>query len=302
LDQDSPNPLPALDPEFDDNFIEPFVDLQKAAITANDIPTSNSENWTSDSEDFVEPADFRGIPVANPAPTTENDVIPVSISCMNDTAVGEVMRDGVWYRGELKNGKRHGKGECSMPDMHFSEPASYVGEFRRNQFHGKGVFMPGDGSYIEANWVKNKVDGVATKVKPGVYSYVGAFLNEKFEGFGQLNFQSENLHYIGEFRENKFNGVGNLLCRNNGNKMIGNYENGVFKNGECHSAEGFVSRGHFTEDFCLHGQGTVEMPNGMTIEANFDNGKPVGGRVWCRYQNGEVREGVLVGKRFFPKA
>jgi hypothetical protein len=211
------------------------------------------------------------------------------------------MGDGVWYKGEYnKKEERDGKGECIMPDPCFKRRAYYNGQFRNNKFHGKGTFYPGDGSYIEANWVNNKIEGSATKVKKGVYTYVGEFEDEKFCGFGQLNFESEDLHYTGEFKDNKFHGVGNLLCNNTGNKMIGRYENGVFTKGECQSLTGYISKGYFTEDFCLQGPGTIQMPDGLVIEANFENGKPAGGQVRCIDQLGNTKEGVLVGRTFFP--
>jgi hypothetical protein len=223
-------------------------------------------------------------------------------SSSDDQNYSGCMPDGVMYEGQLKDGKRHGLGESIMPqNACFSESPSYVGEFRNNKFHGKGTFWPGDGSYIEASWVKNKVDGIATKVKPGVYNYAGEFKDEKFSGFGQLNFLPENLHYIGEFSENKFHGIGNLLCKNSGNKMIGTYENGVFKSGECHGLDGYVSRGNFTENFILTGPGSLIMPDGMVIEADFKNGKPRGGHVQCKDKFNNVRNGILVGRTFFPK-
>ena len=180
------------------------------------------------------------------------------------------MADGVWYNGEYnQEGERDGQGECIMPSPCFRRRASYNGQFRNNKFHGKGILYPGDGSRVDGVWVNNVIEGVATKVKPGVYTYVGEFKDEKFSGFGQLTFEPEDLHYIGEFKDNKFHGVGEMLCKNSGSKMIGGYENGVFKKGECHCLEGYISRGYFTEDVCLHGPGTIQMPDGLVIEANF---------------------------------
>jgi len=299
------SPLPEEHMIFTQNDICELSALEKVSLDPFETPRTSRKNLF-DMEQISEPAfptnATAGSPPVEKEERKRRGKIPKHIDSKTFFAGAERMADGFWYKGEYnREGQRHGQGECIMPNPCFRRRAAYNGEFKNNKFHGKGTFYPGDGSYIEANWVNNQVEGVAAKVKAGVYSYVGEFKNEKFCGFGQLNFEPENLHYIGEFQDNKFHGIGNLLCKNSGNKMIGTYENGVFKKGECQGLEGYVSKGFFTEDFCLHGPGIIQMPDGLVIEANFENGRPEGGRVRCRDQFDNVRVGVLVGRTFFPK-
>jgi hypothetical protein len=303
--QGNPSPSICLEKSVSDNHLSvPVIGLEKVTLNCYSAPEPRKR--------FVSSSDIEdNEPIISKLPNRNKNHSSKSQKHKNKTTTGSssddqnyslIMPDGVMYKGQLKDGKRHGLGESIMPhNACFSESPSYVGEFRNNKFHGKGTFWPGDGSYIEANWVKNKVDGIAKKVKPGVYNYAGEFKDEKFSGFGQLNFLPENLHYIGEFSENKFHGIGNLLCKNSGNKMIGTYENGVFKSGECHGLDGYVSKGNFTENFILTGQGSLMMPDGLVIEADFKNGKPRGGHVQCTDKFNNVRYGILVGRTFFPK-
>jgi hypothetical protein len=295
-----------LEKSVGDNYLSvPLTGLEKVTLNGYSAPEPKKRVVSSlielnDNEPSISKLPNRNKNHSSESKKEEKKTITSSSS--DDQNYSGIMPDGVMYKGQLKNGQRHGLGESIMPpNACFSESPSYVGEFRNNKFHGKGTFWPGDGSYIEANWIKDKVDGIASKVKPGVYNYAGEFKLEKFSGFGKLNFLPENLYYIGEFSENKFHGIGNLLCKNSGNKMIGTYENGVFKSGECHGLDGYVSKGNFTENFILTGQGSLMMPDGMVIEADFKNGKPRGGHVQCRDKFNNVSSGILVGRTFFPK-
>lgn len=71
--------------------------------------------------------------------------------------------DGNWYKGEIKNGFKTGRGEELMKGGH-----RYVGQFKDGLFHGKGEWVLPNGDRIIGEWRDSKLDGIGTyQIKGG---------------------------------------------------------------------------------------------------------------------------------------
>ncbi len=68
--------------------------------------------------------------------------------------VGKIEDSEGKYEGEVKDGKRHGKGTNIGP-----EGQKYVGEFKDNLADGYGVITMRDGSRYEGEWSQDKPHG-----------------------------------------------------------------------------------------------------------------------------------------------
>lgn len=73
------------------------------------------------------------------------------------------------YVGDLKNGKRNGKGK-----MVWSHGAKYEGHFKEDMRDGMGTYYHSTGGKYEGNWANDMKNG------KGVYIYPGS--GEKYEG------------------------------------------------------------------------------------------------------------------------
>jgi len=63
--------------------------------------------------------------------------------------------EGNWYRGDLKDGFKTGRGEELM-----TGGVRYVGQFKDDRFNGKGEMVFPNGGRITGEWRDSKLDGV----------------------------------------------------------------------------------------------------------------------------------------------
>jgi hypothetical protein len=64
---------------------------------------------------------------------------------------------GNWYRGEIKDGFKMGRGEEMMKGG-----VKYVGEFKYDRFDGEGQLLLPNGDRIRGEWRDSKLQGVGT--------------------------------------------------------------------------------------------------------------------------------------------
>lgn len=57
------------------------------------------------------------------------------------------LANGDLYKGNFKNGKRHGSGVCM-----FKSGALYKGDFNDDQIHGQGILYSGKNEIIECRF------------------------------------------------------------------------------------------------------------------------------------------------------
>jgi hypothetical protein len=75
------------------------------------------------------------------------------------------------YKGETKNGLRHGKGEYTYPNSFFQ----YEGEWRNGKKDGRGKFILKDGTVYEGDFVNGEMTGYGKKTWPDGRYYEGCF-------------------------------------------------------------------------------------------------------------------------------
>jgi hypothetical protein len=129
--------------------------------------------------------------------------------------------NGDRYDGEIKDGKRTGKGTYTFFKGAYTKPDVYDGEWVDGKQNGNGVFTYANGE-----------------------QYIGEFRNGFFSGQGSFTYENGN-KYIGEFKDGKRSGQGTFLFLANnpfkGNKYIGQWANNE-RNGQgtLYSSNGSV--------------------------------------------------------------
>jgi hypothetical protein len=162
----------------------------------------------------------------------QNDGTSVQSGCISGnckTGVGVyAYPDGSKYDGQFKAGKIDGYGT-----WYFANGDKYVGSFANSFPHGKGTLYPVSGPRQTGEWRQgeffgssmiesgksgciegNCKDGEGSFVfKDGTAKYIGAFKNEKPNGFGVCVFSNGD-RYRGNWVEGSFDGKGTLFLAN----------------------------------------------------------------------------------------
>jgi hypothetical protein len=152
--------------------------------------------------------DSRGCKVWSAAPEA-NEPVSWSGACIAGYAYGRGVlqwsdggRPGERYDGEMKQGKRDGRGVQT-----WANGDRYEGEFRDGKQNGRGVFSFGSGE-----------------------RYAGQFKDGAFSGQGTMTF-ADGGSYEGEWRGDKPNGVGTKR-EPGGSVFKGTWKNGCFRQGD----------------------------------------------------------------------
>ena len=90
--------------------------------------------------------------------------------------------EALWhFMGELQNGKRQGKGKILFPDGGY-----YEGEFKDDNYHGKGTLLVKDYKYTgEFEEGKKKGKGKIEYFNPSKKIYEGSFIDDVQCGYGK---------------------------------------------------------------------------------------------------------------------
>ncbi|MGZ8154688.1 MAG: MORN repeat-containing protein [Burkholderiales bacterium] len=92
-------------------------------------------------------------------------------------------RGKAYYRGEFRNGRKHGKGVKSWP----SSGDRYEGDFVEDRRHGNGAYVwgprsPFAGERYSGEWVNDKKNGHGIYQWPNGERYEGAWKNDGIAG------------------------------------------------------------------------------------------------------------------------
>lgn len=170
---------------------------------------------------------------------------------------------GNYYVGEIKDGKRHGKGT-----FYFSNGFKYEGEFKNGVIEGQGTFYYDDGNIYNGEFVNNIRQGKGTMNYSNGDKYEGNWLEGKKSGKGIYTFANGDI-YDGTFESGNQNGKG-ILKKSNGYTYEGEFvENKAHGEGSCLFTDGTTFVGKFSSDNIISGKYTLI--DGTIIEGEFVN-------------------------------
>lgn len=140
----------------------------------------------------------------------------------------EYLSSGAIYRGQMKNGLRHGAGTQVWKDgsryegewrndkangygrlMH-SDGDVYEGQWRNDTAYGKGKYYHVQGAIYQGEWLDDAQHGEGREDWPDGTYYEGSYENGKKEGRGKF-YWVDGSYYFGSFKDNNINGKG-ILC------------------------------------------------------------------------------------------
>lgn len=143
------------------------------------------------------------------------------------------------YKGDFKNFKHDGQG-ILINYIHWDywrEADKYIGEFKNNMKHGKGVFNGGDMGRCSGEWkddifIKGDVEKMRVTFLGEDVFYTGEYKNGEMHGYGEIShpsyFSAAKLTYEGEWENGKRHGRGKCTIRDN--KFITTIQDGEWLN------------------------------------------------------------------------
>jgi hypothetical protein len=175
----------------------------------------------------------------------------------------------VTYRGEKRNGKKHGQGTYTWADGE-----NYVGEYKNDKKHGQGTYTYAKGDKYVGEWKNGKKHGQGTITYANGDKYVGEHKNDKKHGQGTSTY-AEGDKYVGEWKDGEWHGQGTLTYAN-GDKYVGEHKNDKkHGQGTYTYAEGDKYVGEW-KDGEWHGQGTLTYSDGIIQKGLWENDEFIG--------------------------
>ena len=150
---------------------------------------------------------------ASPSPAAivvvpeEKNLPPIGFSGLVPIEVSPTPTDDC-YEGDMKNGKRHGKGTC-----HYADGDTYVGNWIDNLPSGYGKYTTKGGGWYRGQLHQGKFHGKGTYHYESGDVYSGDFVDNQPEGKGLMRWKQGN-RYKGEFKGGKLHGLGTLYYAN----------------------------------------------------------------------------------------
>lgn len=131
---------------------------------------------------------------------------PTSTPGNGGLVAGDLGGVTVWYyEGEWQHNVRVGHGL-----LYFTDHSYYRGEFQRDQFWGKGVYVhPLSQTQYEGMWRANMRHGMGTSLEPDGSIYTGEYFSNMKQGEGKL-MRPDGSVYLGTWDANTIVGMGRV--------------------------------------------------------------------------------------------
>jgi len=176
--------------------------------------------------------------------------------------------DGSEYRGELRDGLLHDRGEISWPNGDH-----YQGEFFAGKVQGKGVLTRANGDRLSGHFVDGVLQGFGEHENADGDIYRGEFKDGEYHGLGE-EVMSYGMRRQGLFLYGLPSGMG-VYQWDDGEAYIGNFTGGYFHGFGHYRGE----EGHYTGDFTygyFHGEGHYVYADGREEKGYWQRGHFVG--------------------------
>lgn len=179
---------------------------------------------SSDDNHELTPLMADGLRRRSPPATDNNAVLQTTVEYHPARFLREPK---VAYRGQIKDGKRHGHGKEYREDGSLL----YEGDYRDGKWHGVGKKFYENGTPLyKGDYKDGKVHGRGKKFyENGILIYEGDVKDGKWHGVGKKYREDGSLIYEGDFKDSKTHGRGKEY-RRDGSLL---YE-GDFKDGKRH--------------------------------------------------------------------
>jgi len=243
-------------------------------------------------------------PLASTQPSSAS--VPRAVAASPSGPQVRTLSDGSTFRGELLNGKLHGKGllvsttqgtyegdfengaRHGRGDMRWPNGDHYVGEFKHDKSSGQGVMDFANGDHYEGGFEAGVFSGIGTLTMKSGFAYEGAFVAGTRHGRGKVRFADGN-RYEGDFNKGQISGRGRMDFADGG-QYEGDFQDGLpHGQGSYRFADGSRYDGAFRAGQ-MAGQGVHAYRNGDRHEGLFANGMP-NGRGIRRFARGGYFEG-----------
>lgn len=110
--------------------------------------------------------------------------------------------NGATYRGNYKNGKRHGEGR-----QVWSDGSCFEGQWSHDKTNGNGRLIHAEGDVYEGTWVDDKAHGKGKYTHFDGATYNGDWLDDKQHGTGREEW-SDGSRYEGDYHIGLKSGYG----------------------------------------------------------------------------------------------
>jgi hypothetical protein len=172
------------------------------------------------------------------------------------------------YVGDVVKERQHGQGTIT-----YRTGEVLTGEFREGKiWNGQGVHKYRHSTdFMSGTWVEGKLQGQSHTSRYGNI-YVGNMVNGKFDGPGELSYQSGGA-LKGEFKDGRiWNGEGTYKYAASEDFTSGTFVDGKLQGRGVTMFKGKKYEGELADGF-RHGQGIVTYPAGETLKGEFRKGK-----------------------------
>ena len=209
----------------------------------------------------------------------ENYLPPLELKNRNDGNSVE------YYEGEYSS-----TGEFNGMGIHiFDSNCIYIGQFKNDQYNGKGLLISSDGNSLYGDFVDGECNGKGHLMMDGQLDYEGQFNNNQKNGFGVEKY-IDGSKYEGNFVDGEKSGQGKYIFKN-GEYYEGNFKNDMYEGDGIYEwpEEGRKYTGQFHVGN-IEGNGETIYRDGSSYKGRYVGGVKQG--VGCfTWNNGEKFEG-----------